>query len=131
MPVPPVVNLPRNSLTRKHKNFLLQLFRASKNPQRVAQLLRKANSSQIQALSEVAFNLLQRKIPVRATFLKKLYPYRGVVRLLANRKTPVNQKKKLLLRANNTQTGGVLPFLIPFLAPIAGTLAAAGIEQLL
>lgn len=122
---------PSNSLTRRHHSFLLKLFRASTNPTRVAQILRKANPNQIQALSEVALNLLQRNIPLRSKFRKQLYPYREVVRRLANENASPSQKKKLLLRTNSVQTGGVLPFLIPFLAPIAGTLAAAGIEQLL
>ena len=122
---------PSNSLTWRHHSFLLKLFKASTNQRRVVQILRKATPSQIQALGEVALNLLQRNIPLRSKFRKQLYPYREVVRRLANAKTAPSEKKKLLLRANSVQSGGVLPFLIPFLAPIAGTLAAAGIEQLL
>ena len=127
----PLVIPPSNSLTKRHQSFLLKLFRASQNQARAAQILRKATPHQIQALSEVALNLLQHNIPLRSKFRKQLYPFRQVIRRLANETTAPSQKRKLLLKANAVQTGGVLPFLIPFLAPIAGTLAAAGIEQLL
>lgn len=125
------LDLPRHSLTSRHQAFLLKLFRASKNPTQVAKLLRKASFSQIQALSEIALNLLQDNIPLQSKIFKQLLPYRRIVRQLANQRTSPAQKKRLLIRTNSVQTGGVLPFLIPFLAPIAGTLAAAGIEQLL
>ena len=121
--------LPRNSLTHRHRTFLLKLLQTAQKNSNVSTLLKKATPTQINALSEIALNLLQRNFPVRANDIKKLYPYRGLVRQLASRKTPPTRKKKLLLR--KVQTGGILPFLIPFLAPIAGTLAAAGIERLL
>lgn len=122
--------LPKKSLAVKQKKFLHHLFRAARQPKKVSLLLRRASPSQIKALGELSYNLLHRSLPhTNSRQVTQLKPHRSVFRKLGDRNLSVAQKKKFLLRRVN-QSGG-LPFLIPFLAPIIGTLVAAGIERVI
>jgi hypothetical protein len=82
----------------------------------------------LKALTEVTHNLLKQNYPntKKKTYLKKLGPFKNIIRKLANSKTTTKQKRNLLLRQNN-QAGG-LPFMIPLLAPIISSLISAGIQ---
>lgn len=122
--------LPKNSLAVKHKRFLQKLFRSAKNPRQLSTVLRRAKPQEIRSLGEIAYNLLHRSLPnTSRKLVTTLKPYRSIFRKLGNTKASVPQKRQLLLRQAH-QSGG-LPFLIPFLAPILGTLVAAGIDQVI
>lgn len=131
------VLMPTRSKAFKERLFLQDLQRIAQEvsegrrpPEHLNQLLQEATSSELKALCEVAGNLLRRKHPKTGKrFLKKLLPFKTLIRRLACRKTPLSAKRQSLVRTN-TQTGG-LPFLVPLLAPIVGTLISAGIEAVL
>jgi hypothetical protein len=121
------LHIPSRSQALHHRTFLKKLSAVSKNPVKVANLLRNAKSSELKAITEVSKNLLKKNYPITAKkYLKKLSPFKSIIRNLANKKKTAKQKRDLLLRHNN-QSGG-LPFMIPLLAPIIGSLISAGIS---
>lgn len=131
------VLVPTDSNTFKKRLFLLDLRRIAhevsegKRPvEDLNSLLKGASPSELKALCEVTENLLKKRYPKTGKqFLKKLLPFKALIRRLACRKTRISTKRQALVRTN-TQSGG-LPFLVPLLAPIVGTLISAGIEAAL
>jgi hypothetical protein len=123
------MHFPRNSLVVLHRNFLDKLYHTALygTPADLAKIIHKANHVQIKALSEISQNLLAATYPrISKAYLKKLNPYKRIIRQLGSSKTPITTKRKTLLRTN-VQHGG-LPFLAPLLAPIIGALLSAGIQ---
>jgi hypothetical protein len=125
--------IPTDSFAFKHRLFLHELLQAAREvkegrqpPTYLTSLIKSARSSELKALCEVTENLLKKRYQPKKRFLRALLPFKKLIRRLACRKTSVSVKKQALLR-NNTQVGG-LPFLVPLLAPIIGTLISAGIE---
>jgi hypothetical protein len=125
--------IPQTSFAFKHRVFLNKLLQAAREveegrlqPTYLASLIKSARPSELKALCEVSENLLKKRYQPKKRFLRVLLPFKKLIRRLACRKTSVSSKKQALLR-NNTQVGG-LPFLVPLLAPIIGTLISAGIE---
>jgi len=55
------------------------------------ELLQHANADQINAVSELALNLLKNKIPVTPPILAKLRPYKKVLRDLGRRRHSVKK----------------------------------------
>lgn len=132
----PIV-VPKKSLIVKHQRFLQNLLHLSRSvslgqrPQEhLSSFLKRASTSEIKALCEVTHNFLQGTHPNTGTqFIKKLTPFKALIRKLACPKTSVKAKRRALTR-KNVQVGG-LPFIIPLLAPILGSLIGAGIEAAL
>ena len=124
------IHFPTRSLVVLHRVFLESLVKSANHKQRLKALLGNAQSSQLKALVECCRNILQNNIPVRKPIIQKLTPFKQLIRKIS--KSPSNTKKatavvKRLLLKHNNQTGG-LPFLVPLLAPVLGTLLSAGID---
>lgn len=123
--------VPTQSYVYKHRYFLHRLLNivrkvanGEQSPERLYLFIRKASPLEIKALVEVCRNVLQKKHPETSVgFIKKIIPFKDLIRRLACGKTPLQSKRKAL----TTQVGG-LPFLIPLLAPIVSTLISAGIQ---
>ena len=127
---PRLLHIPQRSRIIKHQSFLKKLYKTVKSTNRpdLAHVLQKASPSEIRAISETSQNLLKRTYPkTDKRFLKRLLPFKSIIRKLANPKTTVPQKRQVLLK-QNLQSGG-LPFLVPLLAPILGSLISAGIQS--
>lgn len=128
------VLVPTKSNAFKHRVFLQNLHRIAREVSEgkrpavdLSELLKDASPSELRALCEVTQNLLKKRFPKTGNgFIKKLRPFKALIRRLACPKISLAAKKKTLVRSN-IQTGG-LPFLVPLLAPVIGTLISAGIE---
>lgn len=70
-------------------------------------ILLKADNRLIKALSEIIFNILNGKVDLSLTHVKKLRKKRKALYKLAKKSVPVKEKRKLLV-----QTGGLLPGII-------------------
>lgn len=83
-------------------------------------ILRHCSPDFLQALSEVALNLLKGNIPLSQRQYKTLKSKKKIIRLLGHRKTSLKQKRQALM----TQSGGfILPLLaaaIPILGQVIG-----------
>ena len=124
-----VLRIPRSSLVVRHRHFLHKLFQAAKykTPTELAKIIQSANSNQIKALSELSQNLLKATYPkTTKAYLRKMKPFKDVIRKLGSVRSSVKAKQRTLLQ-QNLQHGG-LPFLVPLLAPIIGSLLSAGIS---
>ena len=120
------IHFPTRSLVVLHRVFLETLVKSANNKQRLKAVLTNATSSQLKALVECCRNILEKNIPVRKPIIQKLTPFKQLIRKISNTTKKPATVKRLLLKHNN-QTGG-LPFLVPLLAPVLGTLISAGID---
>ena len=127
--------IPTKSYVYKHRYFLNRLLTiirevstGQRSPEELHIFVKKASPSELKALGEVCRNVLKKKHPkVKVTgFIKKLSPFKNLIRKLACGKTTLPSKRRALTTTTN-QVGG-LPFLIPLLAPIVSTLISAGIQ---
>ena len=66
------------------------------------------------AISHIFSSLLKKKIPIHVSTLKKLKPYKKIIKLLATGKTSASKKKQIL----KSQRGGSL---LALLLPLAVT----------
>lgn len=110
----PKVQFPDNSKLKKHIDFVSLLGKLGKSPKKRQLLLSIASPGDIDACAELYLNLLRGNIKVPEKDLKKCKRYQNHIRALVDRKTSRRDKKILL----GTQTGGLLPLLIPALAPL-------------
>ena len=115
------MSLPRSTERRKlvkaskvnqHLPFLCTCF-TSRGKQRKV-MISHASKGQIEAISEVALNLLKGNIMVPSSSFKRLKPHKAKL-LHLTRKTPSLKKKKEVLN----QQGGFLPALASLIAPFA------------
>ncbi|GFX39399.1 hypothetical protein TNCV_2667611 [Trichonephila clavipes] len=82
-------------------------------------IIRTADRFQIKCLSEVCYNLLSGSLK---TNIKKLRKYKAAIRKIANKKVPLEKKRKELI----IQTGVFLPIIIPaVLTALAGFVGKA------
>ena len=89
-------------------------------------LLQEAKPEVIKILSDCALNILKGKLLLTQQEKRKLQPHKKKLRTLANKRTSVKAKKKIL------QQGGFLPaFLIPILAAVGGNLAGAVMSKII
>ena len=61
-------------------------------------LLQHANADQINAVSELALNLLKNKIPITPPLVAKLRPYKKVLRDLGRRQHSVKKRRAWLVQ---------------------------------
>ena len=82
----------------------LKTVLAEANRQRRNQLLRLANSDQINAISELALNTVRGVVPLSRDTVRLLRPYQDALKQLMQRKRSVKSRRKLLM----DQSGGAL-----------------------
>lgn len=99
--------------TLRNLDFLKSLCKRNRRKH-----LRKASSDNIRSLTEIAHNAIKGNITYSTKAKAKLKRFKKHIRKLAERKHSVAKKKSSLI-----QNGGFLPFLIPPVLSIAGTLA--------
>lgn len=104
--------LVKASKVNQHLPFLCTCF-TSRGKQR-KEMISHASKGQIEAISEVALNLLKGNIMVPNSSFKRLKPHKSKL-LYLTRKTPSLKKKKEVLN----QQGGFLPALASLIAPFA------------
>lgn len=101
----------------KRNAVLLQaLYHAS--PQKRKDILAHSSPDFLQALCEIALNLLKGNIPLSGSQYQKLKRQKKIIRLLADKKTSLNRKRQVLKK----QTGGFLFPLLSAAVPILGNL---------
>ena len=83
-------------------------------------IIANADADLLCALAECAYNILKKKIPLTLLQRRRLSKYRTKLRELAQRRTPVARRRRILLQpqVGEGQSGG---FLSAFLAPLASS----------
>ena len=104
--------MPKQSKFQQHLPFLCACFK-SNGKQRI-DLITHANRGQMEAIGEVALNLLKGNIIVPKPSFKRLKPHKSKLLYLTRKKPSLKQKKELL-----NQKGGFLPALASLIAPLA------------
>lgn len=113
---------PKVNLARRHRKFLIRLYKAYKRKQtNVKDIIRQASKSEILSLSEICQNILlgNLQIPSKAKNHKRLIRELGSSRI-----QPEIKREKLL-----NQRGGVL--ISGILVPIIGALLSGAVSSLI
>lgn len=107
--------LPANSKLKKHFDFVSLLGRHGKSPKKRKYLLAAACPGEVDAIAELFTNFLKGNLKVPKQVFQRLERHQKKIREIADKKTSRKHKKELL----GSQTGGLLQFLIPAIAPFA------------
>lgn len=102
----------RKNRVVEHIDFLKYLQKIS--PQRQKAIIKAADKPILEALSEIALNLIKRNITLSSTEIDKLRPFEEQIYQLSLRKHSVSKKKRILQSGGfiGTLLGSVLPVLI-------------------
>lgn len=102
----------KHSKVKQHLPFLCTCFKSTGKQRK--DMIAYANKGQIEAIGEIALNLLKGNILVPNSSFKRLKPHKSKL-LYLTRKTPSLKQKKGVLN----QKGGFLPALATLIAPLA------------
>ena len=102
----------KQSKLRQHLPFLCACFKSNKTQQK--DMITHANIGQMEAIGEVALNLLKGNIIVPTSSFKRLKSHKLKLLYLACKKTSLKKKEEVL-----HQKGGFLPALAALVAPLA------------
>ena len=114
----------RYTMSERVKRHILglQMFTRHKNVKLRKAIIANADADFLCCLAECSYNIIKGNVPLTAAHKKKLKKYKTYMRTLSKKKTSAKQKKEIL------QNGG---FLSAFLAPLASTVLAPLLGQLL
>src|SRR5829696_6854351 len=101
----------------KRQALILNLLHQSK-PKEQRALLNGVDKDILKILVEMSHNTLKGNIPLSSTQLNRLRGYKHLLRVLADKSIPLEEKRKYLVRHN--QVGGFLPVLVPIIASAVG-----------
>lgn len=93
-------------ITAAELGYLRRLAQA--NPLQRRSLLLQSSGRKLRLISECCLNFLRESFRVPPATVTKLRPYKRVIRTLATKRSPVGERRRLLV-----QQGGFLPLLIP------------------
>ena len=85
------------------KPFLKAMTSAA-NRNRRNTLIKHANKDQVNAVSEIVFNLLKNNVPVTPVTMARLRPYKQTLRKIGNRAVSLKKRRQALIN----QKGGRL-----------------------
>ena len=85
------------------KPFLKAMTSAANRNRRNA-LIKHANKDQVNAVSEIVFNLLKNNVPVTPVTMARLRPYKQTLRKIGNRAVSLKKRRQALIN----QKGGRL-----------------------
>ena len=92
----------------KRRDYLALLTKHGQNAKKRKVLADMATKSDLDAVREICINLLRGNIPMSLAIQKKLKRHKKALRLLAQKRGTIKEKKKLI-----HQQGGFLHFLAP------------------
>jgi GTP1/Obg family GTP-binding protein len=114
----------KKSQVLKRREYLTLLSQA-KNTNRRRKILKLAESPDVKAISECVANFLAGNVRVSPKHHKLLKRYKEPMRVLANRGTPLKNKRHIL--SNNKSGGAILSLLLPAaISAITGLLSSFG-----
>ena len=106
---------------KRQANILKAL--ATAHPHVCHVILKGADKDLLKCLSECAYNILQGNVTLTSAQKARLTKYKQKLRKVANRKTSLKEKQKLV------QTGGFLPALLaPLLTSVIAPLAGEAVK---
>ena len=103
----------KNSRVREHFAFLTYLQTISPRRQKV--FIKVADRPILEALSEIAINLIKRNVKLSPSEIDKLRPFEEQIYQLSLKKHSINKKKRIVQQRGGFLTallGAVLPALI-------------------
>ena len=108
-----------SALVKRHIVCIQALTRIKSNKIKKA-IIANADADLLCVLAECAYNILKKNIPLTTLQRRRLSKYRTKLRELAQRRTPVARRRRILLQpqVGEGQSGG---FLSAFLAPLASS----------
>ena len=82
---------------KRNLPFVKSIFRQANRYKR-QEMLRHANADQINSVSEIALNLLRKKIPVKPPLMAQLRRYKKTLREIGKKKNSLKRRRQALMR---------------------------------
>ena len=99
-------------LILKHRDFIKKLVEIKKNKKQIIKLIKKSTPSEINSLSELAFNILNGNLTCTKHRRNKLKKQLHDLRLLGDKKSANKLKKKVLMKGGGFLLGSLIPIAI-------------------
>lgn len=111
----------------KHLEKHRYMFEVLKNasPKLRKAILQNSDDELICVLAEIIVNLMEGNVKLSPQQKQKMKPYKFLFRTIRKQCNRHHPNKKML-RRKVVQTGGILPFFIPLLAPLIAKAVLAG-----
>ena len=93
----------------KHLDFVKRISKECKNKNILKKLISSASKGEIDAISEIVYNILQGNIPCGTQKLKKLRPLANDIRFIASRRNSLSNRKTRIVKKG----GAIFTALIP------------------
>lgn len=106
------LKIPKHSRFNQHLPFLCTCFKSTGKQRK--DMIAHANKGQMEAISEIAFNLLKGNMMIPTQTFKRLKPHKSKLLYLTHKKPSLKKKKQVL-----NQKGGFLPALASLITPLA------------
>ena len=106
------LKIPKHSKVNQHLPFLCTCFKSTGKQRK--DMIAHANKGQMEAISEIALNLLKGNMLIPTPSFKRLKPHKSKLLYLTRKKPSLKKKKQVL-----NQKGGFLPALASLIAPLA------------
>ena len=91
------------------------------SPKKRSQLISQLKGREINCLSEIVSNFLQKRLTTNPNVIEKLRKYRNDLKIVAKKKTPIYLKKKIYLsRRGGAILTTLLPLAVSLLSSIIG-----------
>ena len=102
----------------KHKQFIKQLSKIKRDRKGLLRLIKDSKNEEIEALSELTYNILNGNIYCSTQRKNKLKKQIKNLRILGDKKIFVTKKRKLLLKGNGIFLTSLLPIAISAIASL-------------
>ena len=104
----------------KHKDFIFKLSKNRKYKSKLLNIIKNSNGNEIKSIGELSYNVLNGTVPCNKYRKRKLKKYANTLRLLANKKQTLKNKKAGLLKGSGVLLGTILPLAISTIAGLIG-----------
>ena len=104
----------------KHRDFIFKLAKLKNNKLKLLDLIKNSTNGQIKAIGELSYNILHGGVSCSHYRKKKLKPYSNSLRILANKKISLKNKKTRILKGNGVLLTSLIPFAISAIASLMG-----------
>ena len=110
----------KECLLFKHRDFIFRLSEFRNNKAKLLKLIKNSKSTEIKAIGELSFNILNGSVLCSTYRKNRLKPYVNCLRFLADKKISLKRKKSKILSGNGILLGALIPLAINAITNLAG-----------
>lgn len=104
----------------KHKDFIFKLSKYRNYKSKLLKIIKGSKGDEIKAIGELSYNILNGTVTCNKYRKGKLKKHASKLRLLAQKKGSLKNKKAQLLKGRGALLGAILPLAINTIAGLIG-----------